>query len=95
MGCRAADANIVRTKEQARAVAIDVLRRLKAGEEFTRLVLDYSDEPNAGRRGGSLPPFGHGTMDKAFEAAAFALAPGELSGVVETQFGYHVIQRLE
>jgi NIMA-interacting peptidyl-prolyl cis-trans isomerase 1 len=95
MGCKAADAKIVRTKEQAHAVAEEVLRRLKAGEEFTRVVLDYSDEPNAGRRGGSLPPFGRGTMDKQFETVAFALTPGELSGIVETPFGFHVIQRLE
>lgn len=95
MGCKAADTKIVRTKEQARTVAQDVLRRLKAGEDFSRVVLDYSDEPGAGRRGGSLPPFGRGAMDKSFEEAAFALAPGELSGIVETQFGFHVIQRLE
>lgn len=95
MGCKAADTKIVRTKEQAHAVAEEVLRRLKSGDEFTRVVLDYSDEPNAGRRGGSLPPFGRGTMDKQFETVAFALAPGELSGIVETPFGFHVIQRLE
>jgi hypothetical protein len=95
MGCKRADSNIVRSKDQARAVAQDVLRRLKAGEDFARVVLDFSDEPGAGRRGGSLPPFGRGTMDKAFEDAAFALAPGELSGIVESEFGFHVIQRLE
>jgi hypothetical protein len=95
MGCKRADTNIVRTKEQARAVAEDVLRRLKAGVDFARVVHDFSDEPNAGQRGGSLPPFGRGMMDKAFEDAAFSLAPGELSGVVESEFGFHVIQRLE
>jgi parvulin-like peptidyl-prolyl isomerase len=95
MGCKRADTNIVRTKEQARSVAQEVLRRLKAGEDFARVVLDYSDEPNAGQRGGSLPPFSRGSMDKAFEDAAFSLAPGELSGIVESEFGFHVIQRLE
>ena len=95
MGCRAADANIVRTREQAHAVAEEVLRRLKAGEDFQRVVLDYSDEPNAGQRGGALGRFGHGAMDKQFEQAAFALAPGQISDIVETPFGFHVIQRLE
>src|SRR5439155_26418245 len=95
MGCKMADAKIVRTREQARAVAEDVLKKLKAGEDFQRIVLDYSDEPNAGSRGGSLGRFGRGTMDKQFEEAAFALAPGELSGIVETPFGFHVIQRME
>jgi len=95
MGCKRADTNIVRTKEQARSVAQEVLRRLKAGEDFAKIVIDFSDEPNAGQRGGSLPPFGRGAMDKAFEDAAFSLMPGELSGIVESEFGFHVIQRLE
>ena len=95
MGTKRADTKIVRTRDQARAVAEEVLRRAKAGESFPRLVLDFSDEPNAGQRGGSLGRFRRGDMDKEFEAAAFALAPGEISGVVETPFGFHIIQRLE
>jgi NIMA-interacting peptidyl-prolyl cis-trans isomerase 1 len=95
MGCTSAAPSVVRTREQARVVAQDVLRRVKAGEDFPRLVVEFSDEPNAGARGGSLGRFGHGAMVKEFEEAAFALKPGEVSDVVESPFGYHVIQRLE
>ncbi len=95
MGCQNAAASVVRTRDQARTVATDVLRRVKAGEDFARLVVDYSDEPNAGARGGSLGRFGHGAMVKEFEDAAFALKPGEVSSIVESPFGFHVIQRTE
>ena len=95
MGCDHAPASVVRTRDQAHAVAEEVLRKAKAGADFARLALDYSDEPNASARGGSLGRFGHGQMVKAFEEAAFALAPGEISGIVESPFGYHVIQRTE
>ena len=95
MGCTSAAPSVVRTRDQARVVAQDVLRRVKAGEDFPRLVVDFSDEPNAGARGGSLGRFGHGAMVKEFEEAAFALKPGEVSDVVESPFGFHIIQRME
>jgi peptidyl-prolyl cis-trans isomerase NIMA-interacting 1 len=95
MGAQHAASSIVRTKEQALAVAQEVLRQVKAGEDFTRLALDYSDEPGAGSRGGSLGVFGHGQMVHEFEDAAFALAPGQFSGIVETPFGFHIIQRTQ
>jgi parvulin-like peptidyl-prolyl isomerase len=95
MGAQNAAPSVVRTREQALAVAKDVLRRARAGEDFARLAVEFSDEPNAGQRGGSLGRFGHGAMVKPFEDAAFALQPGEISDVVESPFGYHVIQRTE
>jgi parvulin-like peptidyl-prolyl isomerase len=95
MGSRQATASVVRTREQARVVAEDVLRRLQAGADFGRLATEYSDEPGAGQRGGALGRFGKGAMDKQFEAAAFALKVNEISGVVESPFGFHVIQRTE
>ena len=95
MGARSADTAIVRTREQARTVAAEVLQRAKSGEDFARLAVEYSDEPGAGPRGGSLGRFGHGKMVPEFDAAAFALKAGEISDVVETPFGFHVIQRLE
>ncbi len=95
IGCKRADSKIVRTREQALKVAEEVERRLKAGDDFGHLVVDFSDEPNASSRGGSLGRFGHGVMDKVFENAAFKLKPGEISPVIETSFGFHVIQRMD
>jgi parvulin-like peptidyl-prolyl isomerase len=95
MGCERASSSVVRTREQARAVAEDVLRRARAGEDLGRLAVEFSDEPNAAQRGGSLGVFGKGQMVRAFEDAAFALQPGQVSDIVETGFGFHVIQRTE
>jgi peptidyl-prolyl cis-trans isomerase NIMA-interacting 1 len=94
-GCQRAGSQIVRTRDQAYSVAEEVLRRAKAGEDFARLAVEYSDEPNAASRGGSLGVFPRGQMVKAFDDAAFALKPGEISGIVETSFGFHVILRTE
>jgi len=95
MGSRGADAAIVRTREQARTVAKEVLERVNAGEDFARLAVEFSDEAGAGGRGGALGRFGRGKMVPEFDAAAFSLKPGEVSGIVETPFGFHIIQRLE
>jgi peptidylprolyl isomerase/FKBP-type peptidyl-prolyl cis-trans isomerase FkpA len=95
MGARNADAAVVRTREQARTVAVEVLERAKSGADFARLAVEYSDEAGAGPRGGALGRFGRGKFVPEFDAAAFTLKPGELSGIVETPFGFHIIQRLE
>lgn len=95
MGSDKAGASVVRSKEQARAIIEEVHRRAKAGEDFARLAVEYSDEPGAGNRGGSLGRFGKGMMVGQFETVAFKLKVGEVSEIVETGFGYHVIQRTE
>ncbi|MBN1592284.1 MAG: peptidyl-prolyl cis-trans isomerase [Candidatus Coatesbacteria bacterium] len=67
-----------------------LLARVKAGEDFANLAKEYSDCPSSSK-GGDLGYFGRGQMAKPFEEAAFALEVGEMSGVVKTQFGYHII----
>jgi peptidyl-prolyl cis-trans isomerase C len=81
---------LVKSESEAKAV----LERLKKGEKFGRVARAVSRCPS-GKRGGDLGTFTRGKMVKEFENAAFALQKGEVSGVVKTQFGYHVIKRLE
>ncbi len=95
MGTDRAGKSVLRSREQALALIEEVQRRAKAGEDLGRLANEYSDEPNAGARGGSLGRFGRGQMVGAFEIAAFKLKVGEISDIVETPFGFHIIQRTE
>ena len=81
---------LVKTEKEAN----NVLERLKKGEKFSAIAKDVSLCPSK-KRGGDLGTFGRGQMVKEFETAAFALDKGKISGIVKTQFGYHIIKRLE
>jgi peptidyl-prolyl cis-trans isomerase D len=79
-------------KEEARKKAEDLLKRVKAGEDFTKLAAEFSQDPGSATKGGDLGYFGRGRMTPNFEKAAFALEKGAISDVVETPFGYHIIK---
>jgi peptidyl-prolyl cis-trans isomerase C len=73
-----------------------LLKELKAGADFESIAKAQSDDKGSGARGGDLGWAGRGRMVKPFEDASFALqTPGQLSDVVETQFGFHIIQLVE
>lgn len=73
--------------------AKDLLKKLQEGKTFEALAKDYS-LCSSGANGGDLGVFGKGMMVAPFEKALLALKPEEISGIVKTQFGYHLIKRL-
>ena len=83
------------TRDEALALAQVIRRRaLEPGADFAALARETSEEPGAAGRSGDLGPFTRGMMVEPFERAVLALRPGEISEVIETRFGFHVIQRL-
>lgn len=93
-GAKDAPAFVTRTREEAKAVAEGLLKRLQAGEDFAKLAEESSD-CGSKERGGDLGGFLKGQRPPEFEEAAFALDVGGTSGVVETVFGFHIIRRTE
>lgn len=78
-------------KAEAKKKIEDILKKLKKGADFAALAKTYSEGPSA-KNGGDLGFFSRGQMVEPFEKAAFALKPGEISGIVKTRFGYHIIK---
>ncbi len=81
---------LVKTEQEARMV----LDRLGEGEKFGNIAQQVSLCPSK-KRGGDLGIFTRGKMVKEFETASFALQKGQISSIVKTKFGYHIIKRLE
>lgn len=81
----------VAVKEKLR----ELRRRVLDGENFATLAILYSEDPGSAGKGGELGFYGKGELYPEFEAAAFKLMPGEVSDIVETQAGFHIIQMIE
>lgn len=91
-GC-AVNEDFGRTKEEALALIEEIEAKIVSGETtFVQAAIDYSNCPSSAD-GGMLGEFGRGAMVPPFEEAAFSLPVGGMSGVVETQFGYHLVFR--
>jgi hypothetical protein len=92
-GATGAPRSVTRTKADAKKRAEEVVSKAKSGADFSALVAEYSDDEGTKSRMGRVGKFTREKMTKRFSDAAFALAVDETSGVVETEFGYHVIRR--
>jgi peptidyl-prolyl cis-trans isomerase C len=80
------------TEEQAKAKAEELQKKIAAGASFDELAKAESDDVGSGARGGDLGAFGRGQMVPEFEKAAFEAKAGEVTPVIRTQFGYHIIK---
>jgi len=83
------------TEEQAKAKAEDLRKQIVGGTSFEELAKKESDDVGSGAQGGDLGEFGRGQMVPEFEKAAFEAKAGDVTPVVRTQFGYHIIKVLE
>lgn len=93
-GARRAGDDITRSEDEARALALDLRRRLDAPDaDFAALAREHSEDDSA-ERGGDLGPVGRGLLAPEYEQTAFGLGENEISQPVHTEFGFHIIQRL-
>lgn len=83
-----------KTLDSLRSLAEEIQKKASSGEDFATLARAYSQDPTASR-GGDLGFFSRGELDSSFEKVAFSLAPGEISGVVKTGYGFHIIKAEE
>ncbi len=79
-------------RDSVTALATDLLRRIKAGESFDALARQYSQDPASAAQGGDLGFFERGAMVASFDSAAFSMAPGQISDLVATPYGVHIIR---
>jgi NIMA-interacting peptidyl-prolyl cis-trans isomerase 1 len=86
---------VTRSKAEAKARASEALAKIRSGTPFEDAVSQYSDDAGSVDRMGSVGKFHRDQMDPAFSAAAFALHVGQVSDVVETPFGFHIIKRTQ
>jgi parvulin-like peptidyl-prolyl isomerase len=86
---------VTRSKADAKARAAEALAKIQSGTTFEDAVKEYSDDAGSVDRMGSVGKFRRDAMDPAFSAAAFGLRVGQVSDVVETPFGFHVIKRTQ
>lgn len=86
---------VTRSLDEARTLANQLLRRIRGGEDLVTLARQFSDEPGHEQKGGDLGFITRGMTVAPFDAASFALRPGQISEVVQTDFGFHIIKRLE
>ncbi len=82
-------------KQETRNRLNEFRERILKGESFSTLAILYSEDPGSARRGGELGFYGRGELYPEFEATAFGLRPGEVSEVIETQAGLHIMQLIE
>lgn len=94
-GSKRAPESVTRTREEACLRALEARSKLEAGASFAEVVATYSEEPGAATREGSLGSIERTSVVPAFADAAFELHAGEVSHVVETDFGFHVIMRTQ
>jgi peptidyl-prolyl cis-trans isomerase NIMA-interacting 1 len=94
-GAKNAADGIKRTREEACLRALEVRDKLREGADFEEMVKEYSDEPGAATRGGSIGAVERAELEKPFADAAFELSINQMSDIVETPFGFHLIVRFE